>query len=112
MNTFGFWDDLPRDQRFPALSRLQQPSPHPEKARVLNYLRSARVVTLIPGVFHDELDAARPIIDSPHEVSDGNWTWTLDVPFYFDKYNIRLPDEFVSHMQSNAWKCPDANPED
>lgn len=32
--------------------------------------------------------------------TDGEYVWGMDLAYYVDKYNLRLPDEFVTHALS------------
>jgi len=56
------------------------------------------------GVVMDLLDPERPVIGVERVLTDGTWAWTSDVIFYVRKYHIRLPEEFVRHMQENRWE--------
>jgi len=31
-------------------------------------------------------------------MNDGKYTWRSDVIYYFEKYNLKLPDEFVKEV--------------
>ena len=30
--------------------------------------------------------------------SDGEYAWTSDLPYYVEKYNLKLPDDFIEHV--------------
>lgn len=77
-----------------------------EKENVLAYLRGGEQLMLVAGIARDALDPKHPIIGSPHILTDGAWAWSADVAYYVEKYNLRIPDEFVKAMRSTGWRVP------
>lgn len=69
----------------------------PRKNRVLEYLRKGKIIAVAPGrirdIFTDEA--------VPGEIlaySDGKYYWNSETIYYFEKYNMKLPDEFINRI--------------
>ena len=107
LNRFGFFDDLPFEERRGALKRLcHLAGPHPDRQFVLKYLETGVPFILIAGITRDWLSDSEEIIGPPHVLTDGKWGWTADVYHYIQRYNLPVPDEFIAHMRSNRWIVP------
>lgn len=66
----------------------------PGKARVLHYLKGQEVIAAAPGIMRDAFTGER-IHGEMLLYSDGEYYWGSETVFYFDKYNLQLPEEFV-----------------
>jgi hypothetical protein len=106
LKRFGFFDSVALEQRKAQLSQLIGEGEHGQKAKILSYLRSGEELLLVAGIVRDPIDPKRPIIGSPHILTDGTWAWSADVAYYVEKYNLRIPEEFVEAMKSNSWRVP------
>lgn len=79
------------------LKQLCSDSPVNDKERIIAYLRkspvsaytSAPVVDVLTGEIVGESDNAR---------SDGTYTWYESEMYHFEKYNLKLNDEFVQYV--------------
>lgn len=73
------------------------------KSTVLSYLKSGRRIGAISGSSRD-IFTDKPIKGELIVLSDGEYEWTSDIIYYFDKYNLALPSEFItkSLTHSNA----------
>ena len=107
LKRFGFFDTVSLEQRKAQLTHLiGGSSEHAQKENVLGYLRDGEQLILVAGIVRDPLDPKRPIIGSPHILTDGTWAWSADVAYYVEKYNLRIPDDFVEAMRNNSWRVP------
>ena len=106
LKRFGFFDSVSLEQRKAQLVQLIGENEHAQKASVLRYLRGGEQLMLVAGIVRDPLDPNRPIIGSPHILTDGTWAWSADVTYYVEKYNLRLPEEFLESMKANGWRVP------
>jgi hypothetical protein len=67
------------------------------KNKVLRYMRSCRVIAAAPGRMKDVF--ANTLI--PGEMlaySDGRYYWGTEAIYYFDKYDMKLPDDFINRV--------------
>lgn len=86
-------DDISKEE----LEAITSNKEIPEKHKVLEYLKSfgktayttARVVDLFTGEEQTFIDDAR---------SDGVYTWYDSEIYHFEKYNLKLNDDFIEHV--------------
>lgn len=76
-----------------------QSTPHdiPNKSRILQYLRSCKVIAAAPGRMRDVF-SDKPIQGEMLVYSDGTYYWNTEAIYYFEKYNMKLPDEFINRI--------------
>jgi hypothetical protein len=74
------------------------------KSKILNYLRQGEEISITFGFDRDLF--TNELICPPNDVTDGVWHWSTILPYYIEKYNITISEEFVIHMESNNWQCP------
>jgi hypothetical protein len=73
-----------------------------DRARIVQYLSAARALAHAGGRFCrfggcDFTDAAQR--------SDGVWLWSEGLAHYVQHHDVRLPEEFLSHMRNRGY-CP------
>jgi hypothetical protein len=76
------------------------------KAEILHYLSTGCQFANIWTIAVDLLQPDKPSIDAPNLFSDGLWAWTGEIPYYVEKYNVTLPNEFIDRMRSFDWSVP------
>ncbi|AUW46865.1 hypothetical protein [Rhizobium leguminosarum] len=74
-----------------------------KRAKVIAYLRSGTVCVVSPGLSRDVVSAERNIIGSLSLLTDGVFLWPSDLAYYIEKYSVGIPQEFLEHMEQNAW---------
>lgn len=103
----GFFQELDHgDPNGPKLAEHVSDRPQPDEARVVDYLRSGLLLIGCPGVVHDVLDNKVGPVGSPDVLTDGVWAWPGDLPYYVEKYHLRLPKEFVDHLRGRSFRPP------
>jgi hypothetical protein len=40
------------------------------------------------------------------DLTDGVWVWPQGLPIYVERFHVRLPDEFIRHMEKNSFTVP------
>lgn len=90
----GTFKELGND-KYPAF----EATPHeiPEKEIVLKYLEETPSVAAAPSILRDVFTGERLKMDL-FAKSDGEYIWRSDIAYYFDKYNLKLPKEFIDHV--------------
>lgn len=66
----------------------------PGKARVLHYLKGQEIIAAAPGIMRDAFTGER-IRGEMLLYSDGKYYWGSETIFYFEKYNLQLPKDFI-----------------
>ena len=87
--------------------------PWPMQDKVLEYLRSGRVAALVMGGdltdWFDRPNKANPLINGRREggvtpLTDGVWFWPAGLIHFIEKYNVRVPHEFVERAAQHGWR--------
>jgi hypothetical protein len=100
----GFFTELEHgDADGVSLKQSISSSQHPEKQKIINYLRSGICFIFSPGLVTDVLSESEEIISSLRILSDGTWAWPNCLIYYVDEYNVNLPDEFIDFMKNRNW---------
>ncbi len=103
---FGTADD-------PSMRDYMAEAPWPDRDKVLDYLRSGVIYAYPMGAdLTDRFDypnKANPIIDAravggTTEMTDGEWFWFAGLIHFVEKYNVRLPEEFLRHAAAHGWR--------
>ena len=88
---------------YPTLKEIIQNIQIKDKDAVLRYMKSAFVLAVAPGIMQDVLTGEK----IPGEwlvYGDGIYSWESETIYYFDKYNMTLPDEFIEHVLKEKTK--------
>ena len=70
-----------------------------EKDRILMYLKKWDTGARAPNSFYDVL-TGKPIGGEYCLYCDGEFVWETNTVYYFEKYNLKLTDEFLKHVLS------------
>jgi hypothetical protein len=90
----------------PSIREFVRPDAHPDRDRIVAYLRGGIGLAGVGRYVEDVLDpTARPAL-TPSPKTDGVWLWREDLAHYVARHHVALPDEFVAHMRANGWAVP------
>lgn len=82
-------------QRLEFLSLEPSSTPHPDKERILVFMKQSTVTAAAPGIPKDLLTGARiPCEMIAYEACGYYWT-SMDT-WHFENYNFPLPDDFIA----------------
>lgn len=102
---------FPRDEASPDpcdilhLLDRRAAAPHPDEARIADYLRRGQPYIASPGVTFDVLDGRGPI-GSGTILTDGVWAWPDDLAHYLETYHVELPEAFVTAIVRAGFTPP------
>jgi hypothetical protein len=97
----------------PSMREFLAEAPWPHQEQVLQYLRSGLILGVTLGAdLTDWLDSSRkadPLIHGrteggTTEMTDGIWFWYAGLIWFIERYNLRVPDEFVQHAARSNWR--------
>lgn len=97
MTTIGAFKETYRNDHYPSILTAIHKEEPPFKEVVLNYLKNGKTCAVAPGKLRDVIDGTTDI-NSLACYTDGTYLWRSDVIYYFEKYNIDLPDDFISYV--------------
>ena len=81
---------------YPSLRELISDVPFENKENVLHHMKNAQVTAAAAGVFRDIL-TGEVIPAEALCLTDGEYYWRSDIAYYVERYNMRLPQEFIEH---------------
>lgn len=67
------------------------------KEKVLRHLRNSKVIAAAPGIMKDVF-TKQTINGEMLAYSDGEYYWGSEAIYYFEKYNLKLPDTFIDKI--------------
>lgn len=100
MIVIGKFKENYNDDRLPSIFSAIHDEPPEGKEKILRYMKGGRKGAVAPGYLHDRV--ANAAIITPVSYNDGVYAWRSDVVFYFEHYNIDLPDDFIRHVLKNS----------
>lgn len=71
------------------------------KERIIKYLKNGRVKLAAPSYYSDVV-TGDTIRITKAILTDGEYSWLSVFPYYVEKYNLRLPDDFVAKILKQA----------
>jgi hypothetical protein len=80
--------------------------PQENEDKTAKYLKNGVLFIACFGVTHDILDESSDFTTEPHILTDGTWAWFNELSYYVEKYHVKLPDDFLVHMESSNWLIP------
>jgi len=95
--TIGKFKETYNDDRLPSIFTAIHDDPPENKAKILAYLKSGREGAMAPGYLYDRVSNGATLIRNPVCYNDGVYMWRSDVIYYYEKYNIDLPEDFIKH---------------
>jgi hypothetical protein len=96
----------------PSMRDSTAAEPWEDQDKVLGYLRSGAIVAHPMGAdltdWFDRPSRANPVIDGKPlggvtPLTDGEWFWPAGLIHFIEKYNVRVPREFVEHAARRGW---------
>jgi hypothetical protein len=96
----------------PSMKEFMAPTPWPRQEKVLEYLRSGLILAYPMGAdlmdWFDRPNRANPLIAGKPlggvtPLTDGEWFWNAGLIHFIERYNVRVPDEFIEHAARNNW---------
>ena len=83
------------------MRELIQSAPCSKKEEILRHLKNGKEIAIAAGRARD-IFTGKEIPGSLFAYSDGVFEWRSDEIYYFEKYNIKLEDEFIAHVLKKA----------
>ena len=67
------------------------------KRTLVSYLKKGKPFAAAPAINKDVLSGER-IPGELLMLTDGVYEWRSDLVYYIEKYNLKLPDDFIKHV--------------
>ena len=93
--------EIYHDENMPSIFQSVSQNSIPEKDKIVRYMKSFKPNSAAPGSAIDVFTGER--ISVPLTCSDdGKYIWRSDILYYFEKYNLKLLDEFVDYVTAKV----------
>lgn len=91
------YQELEPGENFPKMKDSLEAKEYPNKEKIKKFLRNGTVEFAQHSMAKDVFSGER-IPDEVLVLSDGDFFWSSELVWYVDKYNLRLPKKFESHI--------------
>lgn len=97
MIILGKYDEFGPGMGFPSMKTDFAPSAYEGQKQIADYLRNGHVHMVTASQAYDVFTGERIGIER-YFMDDGVFSWSSSLPYYVEKYNLRLPAEFERHV--------------
>ena len=105
MKKIGFYREYTESSKDPSVFELDISGKNQINTKILNYLKTGVEVCYFRNAARCRLSGE---YFGPYSTiyTDGEWIWTSGLIFYVEKYNIKLPEDFLHTIVDNLFKVP------
>lgn len=90
------WKEFGNDAA-PSIRSVFQTAPYEGMDKIIEYLKSGKVGLIAIEKPRDAITG--DLLGGSHAIlSDGEYSWDSVLPYYVQKYNMRLPEEFENKV--------------
>ncbi|WP_147286067.1 hypothetical protein [Streptomyces corynorhini] len=75
-------------------------------AQLGGYLRNGYPILDVMELTTDVLGGTDRIAGGSSVLTDGLWVWRWDLAHYVERYDVPLPDDFISRVHGNSFVIP------
>jgi hypothetical protein len=100
MIEIGKFKEIYKSDECPSIRELITDTPFKYKETVIKYLKLGKIQVAAPGIINDIIDGNRINLTLAY-MTDGEFCWRSDLVYYYEKYNIKLPDDFIKKVLIN-----------
>ncbi|MFI5935189.1 hypothetical protein [Actinoplanes sp. NPDC051494] len=86
--------------------------PLPDVEQVLAYLRASYQLISAISADRDVFDPSRTVMGGDSIMTDGDWMWRYDLPYYVSRHHVTLPAEFLALIRERGYVVPDVDEAD
>lgn len=97
MNILGKYEEFAPGMGFPSLKEHIKSEPYNHQAAILKHLKSGNVHMVTASRIVDVLSGETTNIELVF-MNDGKYSWSSKIPYYVEKYNLRLSKDFEDHV--------------
>lgn len=94
-------------QSLPSFHDFVSETPQEHEEQIIRYLQSGEEYDYISSrpIYRTRADRAR-LDRTGVNLTDGAWTWPSELAYYVEVFHLRLPLEFIQHMEVSGWQPP------
>lgn len=97
MIVIGRVKEIMKDDKYPSIIELISEKEINRKKDIVDYLKRGTITSASPSGIYDVINGEK--IDTELQMmNDGKYAWRSDLIYYVEKYNMKLPDDFINHI--------------
>lgn len=93
----GEFKETHNREEYPSIFTAIREKAPDDKRKILAYLKNGKEIARAPGYLHDRINGESRL-PNPACFTDGTYSWRSDLIYYYEKYNIELPKDFIEHV--------------
>ena len=97
MIILGEFDEFGPGFGLPSIKEFISSEPHEYKDTILEYMNAGNGCMASPSFITDVITGER-VLRPRVTMHDGVYLWSSSLIYHVEKYNVRLPEEFVRHV--------------
>lgn len=97
MIILGKYDEFAPGMGFPSIREYLQNKPYKSQEAILQYLMSGNIHMVTASRFNDVITGELTDRELVY-MDDGKYSWSSKLPYYVEKYNLKLPEDFERYV--------------
>lgn len=97
MIVIGIFRENYKDDKYPSIMDFIKDTEPSKKDEVIKYFDKSKISSVSTSYVYDEIGKVQTSIPLVMK-TDGEYAWRSDLEYYYNKYNIDLPQEFIKKV--------------
>lgn len=91
------FDEFGKNMGFPSMQDFFEKSKYKNQEIIIDYLNNG-LITMTQASYARDVFTGEVINKEKTFMNDGVYAWNSDLVYYVERYNLKLPDEFETHV--------------
>ncbi len=97
MIVIGRFRENYKDDKYPSIMDFIKDTEPSKKDEVIKYFDKSKISSVSTSYVYDEIGKVQTSIPLVMK-TDGEYAWRSDLEYYYNKYNIDLPQKFIEKI--------------
>lgn len=97
MIVIGRFRENYKDDKYPSIMDFIKDTESTKKDKIVEYFNKSKISSVSTSYVYDEIGKVQTSIPLVMK-TDGEYAWRSDLEYYYNKYNIGLPQEFIEKI--------------
>lgn len=97
MIVIGRFRENYKDDKYPSIMDFIKDTEPTKKDKIVDYFNKSKISSVSTSYVYDEIGKVQTSIPLVMK-TDGEYAWRSDLEYYYNKYNIGLPQEFIKKV--------------
>lgn len=97
MIVIGRFRENYKDDKYPSIMDFIKDTEPSKKDEIIKYFDKSKISSVSTSYVYDEIGKVQTSIPLVMK-TDGEYAWRSDLEYYYNKYNIGLPQEFIKKV--------------